>query len=160
MRTGLILCVASLLASIPASVVAGQEHHGSHAATVMGFDQERAAHHFFLFTDGGAIDVSASDAGDATTREAIRVHLSHIATMFGNGDFDAPMLVHDSANVPGTRMMAARKDAIRYQYVQTANGGRVNIVATDPEVLAAVHAFLHFQIVEHKTGDSTAVRAR
>jgi hypothetical protein len=54
--------------------------------------------------------------------------------------------------------MAERKDAIRYQYVQTANGGRVNIVTSAPDVLAAVHAFLKFQIAEHKTGDPTTVR--
>jgi hypothetical protein len=56
--------------------------------------------------------------------------------------------------------MAARKDAIRYQYVETPNGGRVDIVTTDKEALAAVHAFLTFQISDHKTGDSTTVKAR
>jgi hypothetical protein len=78
--------------------------------------------------------------------------------MFGEGNFEAPMLVHDSKNVPGIKVMAERKDAIRYQYVQTANGGRVNIVTSAPDVLAAVHAFLKFQIAEHKTGDPTTVR--
>jgi hypothetical protein len=80
--------------------------------------------------------------------------------MFGSGNFDAPMLVHDSANVPGTKAMAARKAAIRYQYVETATGGRVNILTSDPEALEAVHAFLRFQIAEHKTGDPAAVRPR
>ena len=54
--------------------------------------------------------------------------------MFGEGNFEAPMLVHDSKNVPGTKAMTARKDTIRYQFVETENGGRVNIV-TDPESL-------------------------
>jgi hypothetical protein len=56
--------------------------------------------------------------------------------------------------------MTERKGMIRYQYVETANGGRVNIVTSDPGALAAVHAFLRFQIAEHKTGDPTTVRAR
>jgi len=56
--------------------------------------------------------------------------------------------------------MIERKGAIRYQYVETANGGRVNIVTSDADALAAVHAFLTFQIAEHKTGDPTTVRTR
>jgi hypothetical protein len=126
----------------------------------MGFDQRRTAHHFLLFKDGGAIDVSVKDAGDAKNREAIRSHLPHIATMFGSGNFDAPMLVHDSANVPGTKVMAARQDAIRYQYAETSKGGRVTIVTSDPEALDAVHAFLKYQIAEHTTGDPLTVRPR
>ena len=88
-------------------------------------------------------------------RDAIRSHLPHIAMMFGAGNFDAPMLVHDSANVPGTKVMTERKAAIRYQVtVDTPHGGRVTIVTTDPQALVAAHASLTFQIVEHKTGDS------
>ena len=136
MRLGQILCLTSVLTSVPV-VVAGQDHHGSKAESVMGFDQERTAHHFFLFNDGGAIDVSVKEAGDTKNRDAIRSHLPHIATMFGSGNFDAPMLVHDSAIVPGTKVMARRKGLIRYQYVETANGGRVNIVTSDREALDA-----------------------
>jgi hypothetical protein len=47
-----------------------------------------------------------------------------------------------------------------YRYVETPNGGRVNIVTTDPEPRAAVHAFLRFQITDHKTGDPITVRPR
>jgi hypothetical protein len=126
----------------------------------MGFDQQRTAHHFLLFKDGGAIDVSVKDAGDTKNREAIRSHLPHIAVMFGSGNFDAPMLVHDSANVPGTQVMAARNTAIRYQYAETPNGGRVTIVTSDQEALDAVHAFLKYQIAEHETGDPATVRPR
>jgi len=80
--------------------------------------------------------------------------------MFGSGNFDAPMLVHDSSHVPGTTVMADRREQIRYTYVETPNGGRVDIVTTDPQALAAVHTFLTYQIAEHKTGDVTAVSER
>ena len=160
MRLVPILCAVTVLTSVPEIGVAGQDHHGSKAATVMGFDQQRTAHHFFLFNDGGAIDVSVKEAGDTANREAIQSHLPHIAAMFGSGNFDAPMLVHDSTNVPGTKTMAARKAAIRYEYVETANGGRVNIFTSNRETLDAVHEFLKFQIAEHKTGDFTTVRTR
>jgi len=163
MRLVSLLCVLVFLASRPDSLAARQDHHGTsdqRAAMVMGFDQDRTTHHFLLFDDGGAIDVSVKKSADTNNRDAIRSHLPHIATMFGEGNFDAPMLVHDSKNVPGTKLMAERRGAIRYQYMETANGGRVNIVTADPDALAAVHQFLTFQIAEHKTGDPTIVRAR
>jgi len=126
----------------------------------MGFDQALTSHHFLLFSDGGAIDVSVKDPGDTKNRDAIRSHLPHIAMMFGGGNFDAPMLVHDSANVPGARVLAERKSSIRYEYVETENGGRVNMITADHDALAAIHAFLKFQIAEHETGDLLTVRAR
>ena len=163
MRLVPVLCVLSSLASIPVSPAARQDPHGAsgqRGAMVMGFDQNRTTHHFLLFTDGGAVDVSVNDPADRRNRDAIRSHLPHIAMMFGEGNFDAPMLVHDSKSVPGTKLMTERKGVIRYQYVETPNGGRVNIVTADPDALAAVHAFLTFQIAEHKTGDPASVRRR
>ena len=131
-----------------------------HAAMVMGFDQDRTAHHFSLYDDGGAIDVTTKDAADTADRDGIRAHLPHIATMFAAGKFDAPMLVHDSKSVPGTGVLAARHDRVTYRYRETPNGGRVDIVTTDAEALAAVHDFLRYQIREHHTGDRGDVVAR
>ena len=76
----------------------------------MGFDQGLTTHHFLLFNDGGAIEVSVNDLADAKNRDAIRSHLPHIAMMFGEGNFDAPMLVHDSKNAPGAKVMTERKE--------------------------------------------------
>ena len=163
MRLITLLCVLLSFATMSVSLAARQDHHrtgNQRGAMVMGFDQARTTHHFLLFTDGGAIEVSVNDVADTKNRDAIRSHLPHIAMLFGNGNFDAPMLVHDSKNVPGTKAMTELKSAIRYQYVETANGGRVNIVTSDPDALAAVHMFLKFQIAEHKTGDPTTVRMR
>jgi len=65
-------------------------------AAVMGFDQDKTAHHLYLYEEGGAIDIGIKDPSDTKDRDAIRSHLAHIAVMFGLRDFDAPMLVHDS----------------------------------------------------------------
>jgi hypothetical protein len=127
---------------------------------VMGFDQGATTHHFRLYADGGAIEVAVKDPGDTKDRDAIRSHLPHIAMMFGSGNFEAPMLVHDSSHVPGTAVMAERRDRIRYSYVETPDGGKVDIVTADPPALTAVHAFLAYQIAEHKTGDPTTVSKR
>ena len=152
MIAALFALAFSLLPQDPATT-----HRG---AMVMGFDQDKTAHHFRLYTDGGAIEVGVRDASDTQDRDAIRSHLPHIAMMFGEGNFDAPMLVHDSANVPGTKGMAASNDAIRYRYEDTATGGRVSITTTDVAALAAVHEFLRYQIAEHKTGDPTMPQRR
>jgi hypothetical protein len=126
---------------------------------VMGFDQEKTTHHFYLYPDGGAIDVAVNDAADKTNLDAIRAHLPHIAMRFSEGNFEAPMLVHDT-NVPGTAKMTELKNRITYRYVETPKGGRVNIVTSDAEALEAVHAFLRFQITDHRTGDSMEVKKR
>ena len=154
--------MALLLLALTLAGAAQDPHRGMNdrGTKVMGFDQDKTVHHFYLYDDGGMIEVRAKDAADTNELTAIRSHLPHIAMMFQDGNFDAPMLVHDSKNVPGTKAMTERKGAIRYQYVETANGGRVNIVTSDPDALAAVHAFLKFQIAEHKTGDPTIVRTR
>jgi hypothetical protein len=80
--------------------------------------------------------------------------------MFGDGNFDAPMLVHDTKDVPGITTLTARRDKVRYNYVETPKGGRVDIVSTDPAALSALHEFLQYQIKEHHTGDSGVVTKR
>jgi hypothetical protein len=132
-------------------------HRGAH---VMGFDQDKTAHHFLLFEDGGAIDIAVKDPADAKNRDAIRTHLPHIAMMFGQGNFEAPMLVHDTKAVPGITTLGARKHTIAYEYVETPAGGRVDITTKDPATLKALHEFLRYQIKEHQTGDPGTVARR
>ena len=128
-------------------------------AHVMGFDQDATVHHFRLHADGGSIDIAARDRNDLKNRDAIRSHLPHIAQMFGDGNFEAPMLIHDT-NVPGTEKMAALKNRIRFVYVETSAGGRLDVFTTDREALAAVHEFMRFQITDHKTGDPLTITRR
>ncbi|MEQ1759714.1 MAG: hypothetical protein ABL986_15465 [Vicinamibacterales bacterium] len=127
-------------------------------AQAMGFDQERTVHHFLLYADGGAIDVAVKEASDHVNLHAIRQHLPEVALAFKAGDFTKPFLTH-AQQVPGTVEMARLKDRITYQYEETTAGGRVRIVTRDAAALAAVHAFLRFQIEDHRTGDPGRVEA-
>ncbi len=144
------------------SSIAQDPHAGMNqrGAMVMGFDQQKTTHHFYLYEDGGAIDVSVKDDGDTVNRDAIRSHLPHISMLFGQGNFEAPMLVHDSKNVPGTAEMGSLHEKISYKYHETPSGGRVDITTTDKAALKAVHEFLKFQIADHKTGDTLDVKTR
>jgi hypothetical protein len=123
----------------------------------MGFSQTSTAHHFYLNSSGGVIQVEVKDATDVSDRSNIRMHLVHIAKAFENGDFDIPMFVHDTVP-PGVPEMKKLRQQIRYSFEETPNGGRVVISSTDKEALSAIYSFLRFQIEEHKTGDPMEIR--
>jgi len=126
----------------------------------MGFDQDATVHHFRLYADGGAIEVHVKNTTDTKALEAVRLHLAHIAAMFGEGNVEAPMLVHDTRDVPGIDVLKTRRERLTYRYVETSDGGRVGIVTTDSDALAALHAFLRYQIREHHTGDPETIEPR
>jgi hypothetical protein len=142
-------CPMAKQASASDSHHEGVNSRGNHA---MGFDQQKTTHHFLLQENGGIIQVTANSAEDTESRDAIRGHLSHIATLFAAGDFDIPMFVHDRVP-PGVPVMKEKKDAIWYKYEEVENGGRVVIGTKDEKALSAIHEFLKFQIEDHETGD-------
>jgi hypothetical protein len=120
---------------------------------IMGFDHTKTTHHFLLQESGGSIEVTANSADDVESSEQIRMHLKHIAKMFAEGNFNAPMLIHDQTP-PGTPVMQELKGEIKYKYEEIDRGAAVRISTTNPNALKAIHEFLRFQIKEHKTGDS------
>ncbi len=150
---------SGFLLAAPDAAQDPQAQMNQRGAHVMGFDQDKTTHHFVLYPDGGAIEVSVNDAADMVNLDAIRAHLPHIVTMFGDGNFEAPMLVH-ATDVPGTAEMKKVKDTITWKYEETGKGGRVNITTADAEALEALHAFLRFQIADHKTGDPLTITKR
>jgi hypothetical protein len=130
---------------------AGVDMRGDHA---MGFSHEATAHHFTLLPDGGIIEVDIKADHDDATRNQIRTHLAHIATMFSANDFDVPMFIHDTVP-PGVPTMKVKHDAITYTFRSTDRGGQVRITTHDPE---ALNDFLNFQIIDHRTGDPNEVK--
>jgi hypothetical protein len=120
---------------------------------VMGFDHTKTTHHFLLKEWGGSIEVTANNSGDVESSEQIRMHLKHIAKMFAEGNFNAPMLIH-AQTPPGVPVMQELKGEIEYNYEEIDRGAAVRISTKNPTALKAIHDFLRFQIKEHKTGDS------
>ena len=121
------------------------KHRG---ATAMGFDQDKATHHFTLTAEGGAIEVRANDPADEATRTAIRVHLKEIAGEFARGNFAKPFATHGEVP-PGVPTMQQRKKAMTFKYEETPEGGRVKIATSDPKAKRALQEFLRYQIREH-----------
>jgi len=76
--------------------------------------------------------------------------------MFSNGNFNAPMLIHDT-NPPGVATMVRLKSDIRYTILEIPQGAKIRIETSSTETTDAVHAFLLFQIVDHKTGDAPTI---
>jgi|SRR5215813_378569 len=119
---------------------------------VMGFDHTKTTHHFKLLSNGGSIEVSANSPDDTESRDKIRMHLGHIARMFADGDFNAPMLIHEQTP-PGVPVMQKLKDQITYGFEETKRGAAIQISSNNPDAVQAIHEFLRFQIKEHKTDD-------
>jgi hypothetical protein len=118
----------------------------------MGFSQTATTHHFLLKPDGGVISVSANDPKDTASRDQIRMHLTHIAHSFSEGNFSIPMFVHDQ-EPPGVPTMKRLANEIGYKVRETQLGGEVAISSKSKEAVQAIHEFLTFQVREHKTGD-------
>lgn len=119
---------------------------------VMGFDHTKTTHHFLLQELGGSIEITANHSDDVESSKQIRMHLKHIAKMFAEGNFDAPMLIHDQTP-PGVPVMQELKGEIKYNFEEIDRGAAVRISTKNPIALKAIHDFLRFQIKEHKTGD-------
>ena len=130
------------------SAYAAMQARGAH---VMGVDQYTSRHVFEPLADGGRIELQR-EVDDSAGVAQIRRHLEEIAEAFSRGDFSAPSLVH-LRDVPGTRVMAARRAVIGYRVAPLPRGGEVRITTSDPEALAAVHEFLAFQRGEHRAGE-------
>ena len=151
MRSLLLLLAIFLFQSPQApNAQQGVVQRGEH---VMGFSHEKTTHHFLLYPNGGEIGVNSNDAADKASIDQIRMHLGHIAKMFAAGNFHAPMLIHDTTP-PGVPTMTRLKDSIKYDYSETESGARIRLSTDNSQAVDAIHAFLLFQIVDHRTGDS------
>lgn len=164
-------CVGLLLALMLPLVLAARtqqqsdQHHNHHqdkqradgvnkrGDDAMGFSHEKATHHFRLTAVGGAIEVTTNDPKETASEEQIRTHLSLIAKLFKEGDFSTPMFIHGEAP-PGVNTMKQLKADISYTFETIERGARVRIATANAEGVDAIHAFLRYQIKDHKTGDS------
>jgi len=113
----------------------------------MGVDQYASAHQFDVTPDGGRIALEMKDS-DSLAVAQIREHLKLIEHAFQAGDFSTPEFVHLRA-MPGTAVMSAKKDLIKYTYADLPRGGEVRIRTSDPEALSAIREFIKAQRGDH-----------
>jgi hypothetical protein len=128
-----------------------------HGEMAMGFDQDKATHHFVLSATGGSIAVAANDPADRLTRDQVRHHLQEIAKSFAAGDFEKPLMTH--GEMPsGVSGMQRHKQDIHYTFESSDRGGVVRIMTSNADAVDAIHDFLRYQIRAHATGDPLTVQ--
>ena len=113
----------------------------------MGVDQSTSTHTFDALPDGGRIEL-LRDVDDSLGIAQIRAHLRLIQHAFQAGDFSTPQFVH-MQTMPGTAVMARKRDVITYTYHDRPRGGEVVIMTSDSSALAAIHEFMGAQRVDH-----------
>jgi hypothetical protein len=126
------------------SAFAEVQARGRHA---MGVDQYTSTHVFEPLADGGRI-LLQRDQPDSAGIIQIRRHMEEIAIAFRAGDFTLPGFVHATV-VPGTAVMAARRDAISYEVESLPRGAALRLRTADSAAVLAIHQFLAFQRSEH-----------
>lgn len=114
----------------------------------MGVDQYTSTHVFEPLADGGRIELQR-DSADAAGTATIRAHMEDIRAAFARGDFRIPGFVH-AMEVPGTAVMAAKQEAIRYQVRELPRGAELRLTTSDTTALRAIHEFLAFQRSDHR----------
>jgi hypothetical protein len=143
--TALIACERGQRDTPDDSAFAAVQSRGHEA---MGVDQYTSAHRFEPLPDGGRIELQR-DTADRSGVDTIRAHMRDIADRFSRGDFTIPGFVH-AQEVPGTRVMAAKRTQITYEARDLPGGAEVRIRSTDPAAVAGVHEFLAFQRSDHR----------
>jgi hypothetical protein len=136
-------------AASPASDDSGFAQVQRRGRVAMGVDQYTSAHRFEPLPDGGQITLTRNSADPAGVKQ-IRAHMAGIAAAFRRGDFTIPGFVHDRT-VPGTAIMAARRDRISYRADTVPLGGSLRLHSTDSAAVSAIHQFLAFQRRDHRS---------
>jgi hypothetical protein len=141
-----------------ATTANADDEHGAAVDTrhdTFGMPHDGVRHSFRLLRTGGVIELQ-STGDDAKRVAAIREHLRSVAADFTKADFEKPLFVHGTMP-DGVSEMVRLHEAIEYKFHELPKGGEVRISTKDPAALEAVHKFLRFQVVEHRTGDSGEV---
>lgn len=142
--------VAACAQTTPAPRDSAHDAMQKRGEVAMGVDQYTSVHVFDDLPNGGRIELQR-DRSDSAGVNAIRRHLREIVLAFRTGDFSTPAFVHMST-VPGTTVMAERRNLINYHFKELPGGGEVRITTNDPAAISAIHQFLTYQRSEHHAG--------
>ncbi len=117
----------------------------------MGVNQYTSQHVFESLPTGGRIVLQRKEP-DSAGEAAIRAHMRTIANAFTSGNFAVPGFVHATSEVPGTAVMKELKAEITYTPGDLPRGAEVVISTRNPKAVSAIHEFLAFQRMDHRTG--------
>jgi hypothetical protein len=152
---------AGVLIGVSIAVAAEPEHMMSHddmmsrqdevarqGATVMPFDLARTTHFFDDTRSGGIETITANDKHDTRQTALIRSHLATEAKRFSRGDFSDPAKIHGH-DMAGLAELSNAGDRLHVEYTSLPAGASLSYASTDPEVIAAIHAWFAAQRSDH-----------
>ncbi len=125
-----------------------QESVAAAGAQVMPFNLDATTHIFSDTNTGGIQEVVADDPTDASNIEMIEQHLAEEASKFSAGDFSDPESIHGSA-MPGLSVLKERFQEVDVQLSVSDVGATLTYLATEPEVVAAIHEWFAAQASDH-----------
>jgi hypothetical protein len=134
-------------------------------ALAMGFDQDKASHHFYLTEAGGRIiEVGVNETTDAETLRQVHHHLRTISQQFAEGVFTSPVATH-AEMPPGAHVMRERKarincgllikhsDQVLYGLWGIGSGGLVTALLWPRSVIAPLVPIRQIRATERSTAD-------
>ena len=150
------LVLAALLVPLAACARGGMPSPATPPATrdsagVTGVDRAKPVHVFDVLPNGGVIELQRT-ADDTAGIRAIRTQLRGIARSFSAGDFSGPADIRMRA-MPGARVMADRRNYIRYDYFNLPRGASLRITTMDVAARKAIWDFIKYQRYEHIAGE-------
>ena len=67
---------------------------------------------------------------------------------FRTGNFSDQIKLY-GADIPGPKGMSENYSQIQFVYTDLPNGAQIQLIASDPKVIQAIHAWIRVQLVEH-----------
>jgi hypothetical protein len=117
-------------------------------SAVMPFDLARTTHFFDDTQSGGIETITANDKHDTRQAALIRSHLAIEVQHFRRGDFSDPAAIHGH-DMAGLATLTKAGDKLHVEYRSLPAGASLTYASTDPDVIAAVHAWFAAQRSDH-----------
>ncbi len=154
----LVVTAGAIAQTEMASVQTPRAETLSRNSQLLGFDLTKTNQHFYLYKNGGAIDISAKNIDDVGSIAAVRRYLEKQEKLFAKGDLELQKQVY-SMQVPQSLLtMRKLKDEISFSYTPTDEGGALRMFTINKDARQAIHDYLKSQIVDNQTGDPTTVQ--
>lgn len=153
----LVVTAGAIAQTEMASVQTPRAEALSRNSQLLGFDLTKTNQHFYLYKNGGAIDISAKNVDDVGSIAAVRRYLEKQEKLFAKGDVELQKQVY--TQLPQSLLtMRKLKDEISFSYTATDEGGALRMFTINKDARQAIHDYLKSQIVDNQTGDPTNVQ--
>ena len=153
----LALCAGAIAQTEMASVQAPRAEALSRNSQLLGFDLNKTNQHFYLYKNGGAIDISAKNIDDVGSIAAVRRFLEKQEKAFAAGDIELQKQVYTELP-PSLLIIRKLKNEISFSYTSTDEGGALRMFTINNKARDAIHEYLKHEIKANQTDDPVTVQ--